>query len=308
MRLLLAPLLILLAGAGLLAVIWRLGVLTPPPVAAWQKIGSHYGFVEDRSLTERLAEQAPFVKRLDDAFNIPRLLALAGRSESGTAWALRNLALSITVVVAFLGFELLSALLVGTAPLAIWDGFLFGLALFVVRWLILRLAARRRRQGIDDGLAEAMTELAILTYTTQVPVDQALEILARAQEDGHLWGLLKDENWKQLVNLDRNRAGVLSRPIAPSTALIYERIGEAYELPMFSLLAASVRRIGERGQESRSVFTNLARSVGQRKLAAMQTASERSRFLQAVPLGLMIVPLITLIGYGAWITFIKAFP
>ncbi|MBJ7602153.1 MAG: type II secretion system F family protein [Candidatus Dormibacteraeota bacterium] len=308
MSLLLAPMLILLAGAGVLALIWRLGVLTPPPVAAWQKIGSHYGFVDVRPLTERLGERAPFVKQLDNAFNIPRLLALAGRNESGTAWALRNLALALAVVVGFLAVELLSVLLAGMAPLPIWDGLVFALALLGLRWLMLRVAAGHRRRGIENGLAEAMTELAILTYTAQVPIDQALEILARAQSDGYLWSLLKDENWKQLVNLDRTRAGVLGRRVAPSTALIYERIGEAYELPMFSLLAASVRRIGERGQESRSVFTNLARSVGQRKLAAMQTASERSRFLQAVPLGLMIVPLITLIGYGAWITFIKALP
>ena len=76
---------------------------------------------------------------------------------------------------------------------------------------------------------------------------------------------------------------------------------------MFCLLAANLRRMGEKGQDPRRVLTNLARTVGKNRLAEMQVLSERSRFRQAVPLGLMIAPLLLLIGFPAWVSFSRAF-
>ena len=306
--LLLPPLLILAVGVLVLALMWRLGALTPPPVAAWNKVGRHYGLVDDRPLTERLGERAPFVRRLDKAFNIPRLLALAGRGQSAASWLLGNLALALLFVLAALAFELLGLAVNGQLPLPLFYCLMYGATAFLVRYVLLRAAAKRRQFGIDSGLSEALTEIAILTYTRQMPIDQAIELLARAQADGYLWGLLKDEGWKELaaIEVPRQWQNVRSRP-QTSTAAIYDRIGENYEVPMFSLLASSLRRIGEKGQDPRHVLTHLAASVGKNKLAQMQLRSERSRFRQAVPLGLMIAPLLLLIGYPAWVSFSKAF-
>jgi hypothetical protein len=55
------------------------------------------------------------------------------------------------------------------------------------------------------------------------------------------------------------------------------------------------------------VLTNLARSVGAERLAEMQVRSEQSKFRQAIPIGLMILPLIGLIGYPAWASLSRAF-
>src|SRR2546423_13346486 len=96
----------LIVGAGLLLglALWRAGALTPPPVAAWHRVGRNHGLIDDRPLTERLGERAPFVRRFDDAANIPKLLAIAGRTESATAWVLRTIALSLLAML--LGFVL----------------------------------------------------------------------------------------------------------------------------------------------------------------------------------------------------------
>src|SRR5207248_1859205 len=145
--------------------------------------------------------------------------------------------------------------------------------------------------GLQLGLASCLTEIAILTYTRQVSVEQALDLLARAQVDGHLWGLLKDEAWRQLVTLDTPQLVAFRGHAFTSTATIYERIGQEYEVPMFTLLSSNMRRIDDKGLAPRSVLTNLARSVGAERLAEMHVRSEQSKFRQAIPIGLMIVPL-----------------
>jgi len=39
----------------------------------------------------------------------------------------------------------------------------------------------------------------------------------------------------------------------------------------------------------------------------MQVRSEQAKFRQAVPIGLMIIPLLLLIGYPAWVSLSRAF-
>src|SRR5579859_7214070 len=196
---LLPALLVLLSGGAVLVVMWRLGALLPPPVAAWRRIGRHYGMVDGRPLTERLGERAPFLKRLDDVANIPRLLAIADRRGSGASWALGTVALVLAVVAGGALLDLAGIALSGTAPLPPIDWVTFAVAAAGIRYLLLRLAAKRRQHGIENGLGEALTEIAILTYTKQMPIDRAVELLARAQSDGYLWGLLRDDRWRQLV-------------------------------------------------------------------------------------------------------------
>lgn len=304
----LPPLVIAAAGGLLLALMWRLGALIPPPVAAWNRVARHYGLLDDRPLTERLGERAPSIRRLDQAFNIPRLLAVSGRRQSAASWLLGNLALALLLVLVALVLELVGLAALGRLPVPLVYCLAYGLVAFLVRYLLLRIAAQRRQTGLERGLSEALTELAILTYTRQMPIDQAVELLARAQSDGYLWGLLKDENWQELAAQEPPRHWPQARSHPnPSTAAIYDRIGQTYQVPMFSLLAANLRRMGEKGQDPRRVLTNLARSVGKNRLAEMHVASERSRFRQAVPLGLMIAPLLLLIGYPAWVSFSRAF-
>jgi len=305
--LLLFPALIVGAGVLLALVLWRLGALTSPAVVAWHRVGRNHGLIDDRPLTERLGQRAPFVRRFDEAANIPRLLAVAGKTESATAWILRNVAIALTVLLLGLAVDL-----VGLAarhrlayPVVYCLG--FGAIAFLIGYLLLRIAAKRRQAGLQLGLGGALTEIAILTYTRQMSIEQSLDLLARAQMDGYLWGLLRDEGWRRLVVLDFSPLLPFRDQPFVSAASIYEKIGSSYGVPMFTLLASNMRRIDDKGLSPRSVLTNLAKAVGANNLADMQVRSEQSKFRQAVPIGLMILPLMLLIGYPAWVSLSRAF-
>jgi hypothetical protein len=304
---LLFPALILAAGALLGAGLWRAGALTPPPVVAWNRVGRNHGLLDDRPLTERLGERAPFVRRFDDAANIPRLLAIAGRTESATAWMLRTVALSLLFTLVGFALELIGVTTGGELPFPLIYCVGMGAVAFTTGYLLLRIAAQRRQSAIQAGLAGALTELAILTHNHQMSIDHALDLLARAQADGQLWGLMRDEDWRRLVVLDASRLLPFREQPFVSVASLYERIGQAYGVPMFSLLGSTMHRIDDKGLAPRTVLTNLARAVGANAIAEMQVRSEQSKFRQAVPIGLMILPLMLLIGYPAWASLSKAF-
>jgi hypothetical protein len=307
MSILLAPGLIVGAALLLVVALWRMGALTPPPVAAWNRVGRNHGLIDDRPLTERLGSRAPFVRRFDDAANIPKLLTVAGRSESATGWLLRTLTFSFFLILVGFALELLGLALQGYLPFPLIYCIGLGVIAFLISYLLLRIGAQRRQAALQAGLSAALTELAILTYNHQMSIDQALDLLARAQGDGYLWGLLKDEDWRKLVVLDASPLRPFREQQFTSVATIYERIGQAYGVPMFSLLGSTMRRIDDKGLAPRSVLTNLARAVGASSLAEMQVRSEQSKFRQAVPIGLMIVPLLLLIGYPAWQSLSRAF-
>ena len=293
----------ILVGLGL----WRAGALTSPPVSAWHRVGRNHGLIDDRPLTERLGERAPFMRRFDDAANIPRLLAVAGRTESATAWIMRTVALSLLVMLAGFGLEIVGLTANHTLPFPLIYCVGVGVVAFLIGYLLLRIAAKRRQTALQDGLSGALTELAILTYNHQMSIDHALDLLARAQVDGYLWGLMRDEDWRRLVVLDSSRLLPFRDQAFTSVATLYERIGAAYGVPMFSLLGSTMRRMDDKGLAPRAVLTNLARAVGASSLAEMQVRSEQSKFRQAVPIGLMILPLLLLIGYPAWTALSRAF-
>ncbi|HEY4025639.1 MAG TPA: hypothetical protein VGO86_04330 [Candidatus Dormibacteraeota bacterium] len=298
-----------IAGAALAVglALWRLGALTPPPIAAWNRVGRNHGLIDDRPLTERLGERAPFVRRFDDAANIPKLLAIAGRTESATAWFLRTTALALLAVLGGFALDLLGLATGGDLPFPLIYCVAFGALTFLVGFLLLRIAARRRQAALEAGLSSALTELAILTYNHQMSIDNALDLLARSQADGHLWELMRDEGWRRLVVVDSSRMLPFRDQAFTSVASLYEKIGHAYGVPMFVLLGSTMRRMDDKGLSPRSVLTNLARAVGAGNLAEMQVRSEQSKFRQAVPIGLMIVPLLLLIGYPAWVSLSRAF-
>jgi hypothetical protein len=304
---LLAPALIL-ATAGLLgAALWRAGVLTPPPVSAWNRVARNHGLVDERPLTERLGARAPLIRRFDDAANIPRLLAVAGRSETATGWLLRTIALAVLMTLVGFALEILGIASQGSVPFPLIYCIGLGVIAFLLGYLLLRISALRRQAALQAGLSGALTELAILTYNHQMSIEHAVDLLARAQEDGYLWGLLKEEDWRRLVVLDASPLRPFREQALTSVATIYEKIGQAYGVPMFSLLGSTMRRIDDKGLAPRSVLTNLARGVGASALAEMQVRSEQSKFRQAVPIGLMILPLLLLIGYPAWVSLSRAF-
>lgn len=65
---------------------------------------------------------------------------------------------------------------------------------------------------------------------------------------------------------------------------------------MFTALGSAVRRVTERGLTSQDVYTGLARTTYAERLAEAKVAAAQTKTLIVIPMGLMIVPVLVLIG------------
>lgn len=293
-----APLLILivgLAGAGLL---WRAGLWTPASVRRFRRLAASNGITGRGPVGERIARQAPFLSTLQEALNVQRLLRIAGRTDAPSVWLLRVLSLSLLASAGLFALDVLSWVVNGQMALPPAVCLLFGLLCVALGYVRLRNAALRRQAGLEAAISQSYTELAMLTYTRQLSVQSALEdVIAPCQVDGHLERLLGDERWRSLVEVEQVGLPEYERHILVSRTAIYDAIAANIGVPAFHVLATNLRRINDKGQAPSEVLTNLAAMVADADLAEMLVRSEQSRARQALPVGLLVLPLLLLIGY-----------
>lgn len=298
------PLVIAAGGTCCLLGLWRVGVLASPAVTSWNRIGRHHSLIDPRPLPERWGDRVPFLKAMYREANVPRLLAIAGRPESGTAWATRTLGLSLAAAVLTLASDWFLGR-PGHLPLSAGLALLPALVGPTLGYLDLRRAARQRQERLQNALSQSLSELAILTFNGQTTIDAALRLVARGHVDGTLHDLLKDDGWRSLTEL-REVASEAGRALT-STSTIYEGIGLSYDVPMFVLLASGMRRINDKGMPARRMLTSLARTVGEARLAEMAVRAEQARVRLAIPIGLMVVPLLILLGYPSIVAITAGF-
>jgi hypothetical protein len=285
-----------LAGAIWIAALWYLGLYTHPAVLTWQRLARLRGLADQRPLGERLGERLPLLRRAQEETDVGRLLAIAGRSDSASGWILRAAFQAGLVLATVLLLDEL-AVLGGQAPaLPPWLG--LAAAACTTLWASLRLRRRahERQRALGRALADSLPHLAVMTYHHRVPASEALLIFARCQRDTVLRELLVGDSWRRLVERDSAAAHLEQPDIARSTALIYERIGHAYGVPMFTALGSAVRRVTERGLASQDVYTGLARTTYAERLAEARVAAAQAKTLIVIPMGLMIIPVLVLIG------------
>jgi hypothetical protein len=65
---------------------------------------------------------------------------------------------------------------------------------------------------------------------------------------------------------------------------------------MFGALGSAVRRVTERGLTGRDVYTGLAHAIYAERLAEARVTAAQTKTLIVIPMGLMIVPVLVLIG------------
>jgi hypothetical protein len=181
--------------------------------------------------------------------------------------------------------------------------------LFVpLSYLSLRAEARRRQDAVNRGIAQSLSEMAILTYSGAYTVSGALDFVARCHRDRSLLALMSDDNWRRLAATDDTPLALSLRPNQLlSTVTIYQRIGRAYDLQMFDELATNMRRIAEKGLVSSDVLTSLSAATGKKLAADMTVKTEQSRPRMALAIGLMVLPLLSLILYPAAVAIGDAF-
>jgi hypothetical protein len=302
------PLVILLAGGCTALLLWRLELFTPPAVAAWRRIGRHHHLIDDRPLDERVADHVPALGRLLRETSVPRLLAIANRRESLNAWLLRVIIYVVLVSLAFLVLDFVASLEAHVLPVAP-AVCVVAAALFVpLSYLSLQREARRRQDAINRAIAQSLTEMAILTYAGEFTPATALEFVARCHKDKVLLELLTGEIYRRAATRAEMGLMLTLRPNQLlSTVTIYQRIGQEYDLEMFRELATNMRRIGEKGLMARDVLTALSEATGKKRLAEMTVRSEQSRPRMALAIGLMVLPLLSLILYPAATALVGAF-
>lgn len=302
-----APLAVLLAGVVGLGLLWRLGTWAPASVQTFRRLARRHGIVVREPLAERLALRAPLLRRLQEATDIQRLLLVADRKEAAPAWLLRVLGQSLLATAVLLLLDLLAWVVAGRLAFAPWLAFAVGILLLAIGYVHLRNAALARSRGLELAVNQSLTELAMLTYTRQLPIEVALEdVVARCQTDGQLHSLFDGGRWQELITQEAGPLG-FDRGLLASHTAIYEAIAARYGVPAFKVLATTMRRINDKGQVPAEVLTSLAATVAEGELVSMMVKAEQSRARQALPVGLLVLPLLLLIGYPLVVGLAHAF-
>ena len=287
-------------GIGWVAALWYLRVTAHPAVLSWERLARLRGLAEQQPLGDRLGNRLgarlPLLRSLHGEADLGRLLAIAGESSTASGWLLRTAALSAGTLAGLLLLDELTLLANGELALAPGICVAGGVAVALLGYLRLRRRARNRQQRLGRAVGDSLPHLAVMTYHHRVPVSEALIIFARCQRDHSLHRLLVEASWQD-VPVPETVPLVPAEPgRQESTALVYERIGQALGVPMFAALGSAVRRVSERGLSSQEVLTRLAYATYTERLIQAKVAAAQAKTLIVIPMGLMIVPVLLLIG------------
>ena len=284
-----------LVGLAWVAALWYLRVTTHPAVLSWERLSQLRGLSQKRPLGDRVGARLPVLRRLQAETDIGHLLVIAGQPQGASAWSLRT---GATAGATLAGLLLLDELtLLANGRLAFPPGLALAATVTVaaLAYVRLRNRAHRRQQALERAVADSLPHVAVMTYHHRVPVSEALLIFARCQRDPALHQLLTDPTWHQArLRPEVAPGSVEGRPA--STALVYERMGQALGVPMLMSLGGAVRRVTERGLNTQEVLTGLARATYSERLVQARVAAAQAKTLIVVPMGLMIVPVLILIG------------
>ncbi|MGH7881729.1 MAG: type II secretion system F family protein [Candidatus Dormibacteraceae bacterium] len=283
-----------LAGAVWMIGLWYLGAYTPAPVLTWRRLAKLRGLNVERSWSDRLGGRLwllqRLLERLQQQTDVAHMLFVAGRSETTSAWFLRQGFIAGSICVVFLLIDALGILLNGQLSYPVGIAFLAGVLWGGYSYIRLRNQAGRRQTLLNRAITDSLVHLAAMTFHQRIPAPEALLIFARCQPDRELYRLLQRPEAQFAVQAAE---GPLP---AEGTAAIYDRLGEAYGVSMFHSLASAMRRVTERGLSSRDVFTQLARTTYGDLLAESRVQAAQTKTLIVIPMGLMIIPLLALIG------------
>ena len=302
------PLVLLVAGAAMVAGMWRLGVFTPRSVVAWTRIGRHHHLTDDRPLDERLADRVPSLARFFRETSVPRLLAIANRREGLNTWLVKVAIYVLLVGAALTLMDFFASVSAGSLPFPPLLCLVVAGLFAPLSYLSLRREARRRQDAVNREIAQSLSEMAILTYSGTYTVSGALDFVARCHRDRPLLDLMTDDNWRRLATTDDTPLALSLRPNQLlSTVTIYQRIGRSYDLHMFEELATNMRRIAEKGLVPSDVLTALSEATGKKQAAEMIVRTEQARPRMALAIGLMVLPLMSLLLYPVTVALGNAF-
>ncbi len=266
------------------ALLSRLDVFTPSDVHAWHRLADLRGYAPSRGRLQRAAARMPLLRRVQNELDLPRLLGLAGRNETAAGFLLRSVFLSLLSCGLCLTVLVIALAQTGGWPMPPVAALLLAALVFLLQLSWLRTRARVRREQAETALGDMLMLVAILTDGRGLQLEDAVCILSRSTNHRALQAIVDERGWARLVP---------GRP--PSTIVLYRLIAEAYRIPLFATVADAAAN-ANLGFSERQIYTRLAGSVYQQRLAEARFRASRAKMLVTLPIAGMLIPLIVLIG------------
>lgn len=286
-------------GTGAVVALWagvlaRLGFLTSADVRAWRKLASLRGYAQPMTRLERAADSSPALGRLREELDLRRLLAVADRNETETAFLIRTVFLALLAFTAVLVLDTSSRLRGADFAVPPWLALLAALIAVLLRFVALRAGAARRRDNADRTLGDMMMLVAIMTDGRGLQVEDAVRILSRCATTSDLRTLVED-GWRRLI----------SKP-PRSTADLYRAIGEEFRMGQFILVADALTTTNV-GIAERDTYSRVAYAVYQQRLSEARMRAARARILVTLPVAGMLIPLLLLLGAPTFASITSGF-
>ncbi|MGH7722838.1 MAG: hypothetical protein ACRENL_08425 [Candidatus Dormibacteria bacterium] len=261
----------------------RLGLLTGADVRAWRRLAALRGYSRAPTRLERAAGRSPLLRRLRDELDLRRLLAVADRPETDTAFLARTVLLALVTLAGALVVDTTARLGSGDYLVPPWLAALLAAGVVLLRFAALRAAARRRRDNADRALGDMMMLVAIMTDGRGLQVEDAVRILSRCARTSDLRSLVEG-GWRRLITAPPR-----------STADLYGSIGVEFRMAQFSMVADALVTTNV-GVAERDTYTQVAKAVYQQRLTEARMRAARARILVTLPVAGMLIPLLLLLG------------
>lgn len=262
----------------------RLDVFTPDDVRALRRLADLRGYARPRSHLERTVARMPVMRRLQAELDLERLLAVSGRGDTPLGFFGRSVSISLGIFAAVFALDALGRASLHDWPVTPWIAPLSAVLILLWRMARLRAQARESREAASRTLEDMTMTLAILTDTRGLQLHDAVRLMSRCAVDDSLERLLDKEGWRRLVSQTHT-----------STVELYRLVGSAYELPLLVQMADAQSR-AHVGVPEREIYTRLALSVYQERLADARARGARAKVLVTLPVAAMLIPLLLLLG------------
>jgi hypothetical protein len=266
------------------AILSHLDVFTPADVHAWHRLAALRGYAPARGRLERAAARVPMLRRIQDELDLPRLIGVAGRNETAAGFLLRSLFLSLLSCGLCLTALVVALVQTGGWPLPPAVALLLAGLVFLLQVSWLRSSARAHRDQAGTALGDMLMLVAILTDGRGLQLEDAVRILSRSADHRALQTIVDNRGWERLVEGPHR-----------STIHLYRLIAEAYGIPLFATVADAAAN-ANLGFSERQIYTRLAGSVYQQRLAEARFHTARAKMLVTLPIAGMLIPLIVLIA------------
>jgi hypothetical protein len=284
--------LILVSGAAL-ALVSAFDLLADDSTKAWRRLAEMRGYARPRSKLEKIATRVTFLRRIQEAFDLTRLLAIAGRDETALGYLGKAAAVGFGGAVAALFLDGMyyyaqGSWFMGLAPLIpVVLAWFLGTFLYIQQ---LKDTCNKRRSRAGQSLGDMLMLVAIMTDGRGLQLEDAVRILSRCVETPDLEAIVDKRGWQRVIHEPYH-----------NTIELYRLIGEAYQVPQFLQLADAAANTNA-GFGERDTYTRLAKVVYQSRLSEAKQKAARAKILVTLPVAGMLLPLLLLLGAPVFVS------